>query len=223
VLAKSLQNKQLQRARLLSEQGLAHYANWELSEAIDCLFKASQIEPKNADTYLNLARALARAGNYDLALKSITEFLQHEPAGTLASRFEQFYSTTLDKVESVLTEKMSAAGMPLEDIGAALQMWLEFRIAAGRESITRSGPQSWAAALDYTVRKVNFRDTDLDALADQYGTTAATIRKRHRHLLQTLDIMPCDYRYFIGSENPLDKLVEAATMLEDMERRFSED
>jgi len=35
-----------------------------------------------------------------------------------------------------------------------------------------------------------------------------------------LDIMPCDYRYFRGDENPLDKLVEAAVMMEELEERF---
>jgi hypothetical protein len=34
--------------------------------------------------------------------------------------------------------------------------------------------------------------------------------------------MPCDYRYFVGSQNPLDKLVEAAELLEQLERRFHE-
>jgi hypothetical protein len=32
--------------------------------------------------------------------------------------------------------------------------------------------------------------------------------------------MPCDYRYFRGVDNPLDKLVEAANMLETLEERF---
>jgi hypothetical protein len=40
--------------------------------------------------------------------------------------------------------------------------------------------------------------------------------------VETLDIMPCDYRYLRGKNNPLDKLVEAAVMLEEMERRFRE-
>jgi len=39
-------------------------------------------------------------------------------------------------------------------------------------------------------------------------------------LVKTLDVMPCDYRYFRGDQNPLDKLVEAASMLEELEERF---
>jgi hypothetical protein len=46
------------------------------------------------------------------------------------------------------------------------------------------------------------------------------VRAYHNDLVQALDIMPCDYRYFRGEENPLDKLVEAAAMLEELEERF---
>ena len=32
--------------------------------------------------------------------------------------------------------------------------------------------------------------------------------------------MPCDYRYFTGKDNPLDKLVEAAELLRQLEEKF---
>jgi hypothetical protein len=32
--------------------------------------------------------------------------------------------------------------------------------------------------------------------------------------------MPADYRYFAGENNPVDKLVEAARMLEDLDNKF---
>lgn len=214
--------RQKEKADSLSEEGLAHYFQWELDQAVDCFRRAAAMAPDNADYHLNLARALARSGDYDLALKSIAEFLRHEPNGPLASRFQQIFPNALDKVETILTEEMSAGGAPLEEIGAALQMWLEFRVATGRESIAGNVPQAWAAALDFTVQRVNFRDSDLDAFARRYETTPATVRKRHKRIVHTLDIMPCDYRYFTGKENPLDKLVEAALMLEEMERHFSE-
>jgi len=211
-----------ERADSLNEQGLAHYFQWELDQAVDCFRRAAALFPANADYHLNLARALARTGDYDLALKSIAEFLHHEPSGPLASRFQQIFPNSLDRVETILTEKMSAAGAPLEETGAALQMWLEFRIATGREPIARSAPNAWAAALDFTVQKVNIHDSDLSALAQRYDTTPATVRKRHKQIVQALDVMPCDYRYFTGKQNPLDKLVEAALMLEEMEIHFSE-
>jgi hypothetical protein len=60
----------------------------------------------------------------------------------------------------------------------------------------------------------------LKDLAGWYGTREALVRKRHADLVDALDIMPCDYRYFRGKENPLDKLVEAAEMFERLEERF---
>lgn len=221
-MANSLPTRRQQKAQSLSEQGLAHYANWELDEAIDCFRKSIRLAPDEAEYHLNLARALARTGDYDLALHSIAEFLRCESSGALAARFQQFFANSFDTVEAILTEKMKARGMSLEDTGAALQMWLEFRIAKGRESITRTAPEAWAAALDYTIQKVNFRDAAEAEIAQFYGTTVARMRARHRQLLETLDIMPCDYRYFTGKQNPLDKLIEAAAMLEELERRFNQ-
>ncbi len=221
-MARSLQTRRQQKAQSLNEQGLAHYADWELGEAIDCFRKSIRLAPDESEYHLNLARALARAGDYDLALKSIADFLRYEPNGSVAARFQQFFANSFDPVEAVLTEKMKARGMSLEDTGAALQMWLEFRIAKGRDPIARTAPEAWAAALDYTIQKVNFRDAGAADIARFYGTTLARVRARHRQLMDALDIMPCDYRYFTGKQNPLDKLIEAATMLEELERRFQQ-
>jgi hypothetical protein len=132
------------------------------------------------------------------------------------------FANAMDEVETLITEKMTKKGIPLDEIGAAIQMWLEYRIALGRRPLSIRKPQSWAAALDYTVRKVNFRDVILKDLARIYVVSESSIRNHHKDLVETLDIMPCDYRYFRGKNNPLDKLVEAATMLEELERRFRE-
>jgi hypothetical protein len=78
----------------------------------------------------------------------------------------------------------------------------------------------WAAALDYTVRKLNFREMTQKRIAAVYGISPKSLRARFNDLVKTLDIMPCDYRYFRGKENPLDKLVEAALLLDKLERRF---
>jgi predicted transcriptional regulator len=115
---------------------------------------------------------------------------------------------------------MTRKGLPLEVIGAAVQMWLEYRICLGRRPLIIRKPETWAAALDYTIRKVNFAELTQREVADLYGVSPATVRAYHNDLVQTLDIMPCDYRYFRGDENPLDRLVEAAAMLEELEERF---
>lgn len=72
------------------------------------------------------------------------------------------------------------------------------------------------------MRKVNLRPVKRYKIAQFYGVSEGAVRDRHRELIDTLDVMPCDYRYFTGKENPLDKLVEAAELLEQLEARFQE-
>ncbi|HID62775.1 MAG TPA: tetratricopeptide repeat protein [Anaerolineae bacterium] len=209
-------------AQALNKKGLQQYQRWEIEEAIESFEKATRLVPTNPDYHLNLARALARFGNYDRALKALGEFVRYESDVRLVDRFEMLFANAMDEVETLITEKMTGRGIPLDEIGAAIQMWLEYRIALGRRPLSVRKPQSWAAALDYTVRKVNFRDTFLKELSEIYGVSESSIRNHHKNLVETLDIMPCDYRYFRGKNNPLDKLVEAAAMLEELERRFRE-
>lgn len=209
-------------AQALNEKGLQEYQRWEIEEAIESFEKATKLVPTNPDYYLNLARALARFGSYDRALKALGEFVRYESDVRLVDRFEMLFANVMDEVETLITEKMTKKGVPLDEIGAAIQMWLEYRIALGRRPLSIRKPQSWAAALDYTVRKVNFREVALKELSEIYGASESSIRSHHNDLVETLDIMPCDYRYFRDRDNPLDKLVEAAAMLEELERRFRE-
>ena len=207
-------------AQALNEKGLQQYQRWEIEEAIESFEQATKLVPTNSDYHLNLARALARFGNYDRALKALGEFVRYESDVRLVDRFEMLFANAMDEVETLITEKMTRRSVPLDEIGAAIQMWLEYRIAIGRRPLSIHKPQSWAAALDYTVHKVNFRDVVLGELSKVYGVNESSIRSHHTDLVEALDIMPCDYRYFRGQNNPLDKLVEAAVMLEELERRF---
>ncbi len=211
-----------QEAQAFNEKGLKQYHRWEIEEAIASFEKAVSLVPTNPDYRLNLARALARFGNYERALKALAEFIRYESDVRLVDRYRMLFVNAMDEVETLITEKMTAQGIPLDEIGAAIQMWLEYRIALGRRPLSIRKPQAWAAALDYTVRKVNFRDVSLKDLSDLYGIGDSVIRSHHKDLVETLDIMPCDYRYFRGKDNPLDKLVEAAAMLEELEKRFRE-
>jgi tetratricopeptide (TPR) repeat protein len=208
------------RAAQLSEEGLLRYRRWEVEEAVRTFRQATELEPNQPDYHLNLARALARFGDYEGTLRALGDFLRTESDPVLTERFERLFGNAMDEVETLLTEAMTRHNLPLDVIGAAIQMWMEYRIAIGRRPLDMSNPAAWAAALDLTVRKVNFRDAPLREIAEWYAAQPSTVRKYHMDLVQTLDVMPCDYRYFRGDQNPLDKLVEAAAMLEDLEERF---
>jgi tetratricopeptide (TPR) repeat protein len=208
------------RAAQLNEEGLLHYRHWEVEDAVLAFRQAAALDPEQADHHLNLARALARFGDYEGTLRALGDFLRTESDTTLTERFERLFGNAMDEVETMLTEVMTRQNLPLDIIGAAIQMWMEYRIAVGRRPLDMSEASPWAAALDLTVRKVNFREATLNDIAQWYGARPSTVRKHHMDLVKTLDVMPCDYRYFRGDQNPLDKLVEAASMLEELEERF---
>jgi tetratricopeptide (TPR) repeat protein len=210
------------KAKAYEEQGLQAYQAWDIEQAIEYFQSAVRLAPDEPDCLLHLARVLARSGDFDQALVALAEFMRLEPDSSLASRFEQLFGSGMDEVELLLTDKMTAAGLSIEETGAAIQMWLEYRIALGREPLIVRKSETWAAALDYTVRKVNLRPMKRGQIAELYGVSEGAVRDRHDDLVHTLDVMPCDYRYFVGLENPLDKLIEAAELLEQLEVRFEE-
>lgn len=210
------------KAEKYKRQGLKAYQKWNIDRAIKCFQSAAHLVPDEPDYLLHLARALARSGDFDQALRALADFMRLEPDSPLASRFEQLFASGMDKVEPVLTDRMTAAEMPIEEIGAAIQMWLEYHIALGRKPLIVRKSETWAAAIDYTVRKVNLRPVRRQEIAAFYGVSDRAVRDHHNELVRTLDVMPCDYRYFRGAENPLDKLVEAAELLEQLEARFKE-
>jgi tetratricopeptide (TPR) repeat protein len=219
---KRITNRDRRKAMEYQKAGLQAYREWNVDQAVKELKAAVDLDPENSDYQLNLAQALARSGDYDQALRVLAEYMRLEPDSHLTERFEQLFASGMDEVEQVLTGKMTQAGMPVEEVGAALQMWLEYRIALGRERLIIRKAETWAAALDYVVRKVNLRPVKRYKIAEFYGISDSAVRDRQRDLIDSLDVMPCDYRYFTGEENPLDKLVEAAELLEELEARFQQ-
>ncbi|MCP4536747.1 MAG: tetratricopeptide repeat protein [Chloroflexi bacterium] len=212
----------LRKAEKYTQLGLQAYGEWDIDGAVKHFQSAVQLVPNDPDCVLNLARALARSGDFDQALRALASFIRLRPDSPLSDRFQSLFASGMDPVETLLTEKMTTAGMSIEEVGAAIQIWLEYRVALGQESLIIRKPNTWAAALDYTVRKVNLHPVKRSEIANLYGISDGAVRDRHTDLVDTLDVMPCDYRYFVGKENPLDKLVEAAELLAQLEASFHE-
>lgn len=214
-------NKRLAASK--NEAGLAHYDKWELDQAIAAFRAAAEADPDFPDAYLNLARAYARSSDYQQAMAALGDYLRTETDEKIAERFERMFSSALDEVESVLIATMRQHEMPLPQIGKAIQMWLEYRITIGRQPLRTPKPELWAAALTHAVGKVNFSGRKLVDVAAMYGVSERSLREKYGDLVGALDVMPADYRYFVGEKNPLDKLVEAAKVLEDLDRKFQEE
>ncbi len=211
------------KAATLYEEAMTSYEHWDVEEAIAKLEAALKFAPDNAQYHMSMAQILSRSGDFDRALRSLANYLRLAPDSPVAGRIERLFGSGMDPVEAVLTEKMTAERVALDLIGSAIQMWIEYLIALGEAPLNIRKPETWAAALDYTVRKVNLREVPIDKIANFYGVSPDTVRKHHTTLVKKLDIMPCDYRYFTGQENPLDKLVEAAELLENLETRFRQE
>lgn len=216
----SIPASNVKKARKANALGLQQYERWEIDEAIESFETATKLNPEEPEFHLNMARALARYGDFDAARRALGSYIRFEPDKGLAERFEKLFGEGMDEVETLVTQKMTRKKLPLEVVGAAVQMWMEYRICIGRRPLIIRKPETWASALDYTIRKINFCELSQREIAEIYGVSASTVRAYHNDLVQALDIMPCDFRYFRGDENPLDRLIEAAAMLEELEERF---
>jgi tetratricopeptide (TPR) repeat protein len=206
-----------------NKSGLEFYGSWQIEKAIDAFKTAVSADPNNPEYHLNLTRAYTRSGDYDQAMTALGGYLETETKADVAARFEQIFSTALDEVESNLIEGMKQLDMPLPQVGKAIQMWLEYRIAIGRRPLRIPKPSLWAGALVYTIVKINFVEINRSQIAAVFGINQRSLKEKHKEIVDTLDLMPADYRYFTGEENPLDKLVEAAQLLEQLDQHFQED
>ncbi|MCP4184396.1 MAG: hypothetical protein GY761_13970 [Hyphomicrobiales bacterium] len=150
-------------------------------------------------------------------------YLQVETDEKIADHYERLFSTAMDAVEKSLIDVMRRLDFDLPLIGKGMHMWFEYQLTFGRRPFRTTKPQLWAAALTYAVAKVNFLKLNLSQISEAYAVGEQSVKEKYRQLINTLDLMPADYRYFTGKENPLDKLVEAAEMLETIERQFKEE
>lgn len=212
--------KDPQQAKILNEEGLKYYESWEMDKAVSAFKSATKTDPQNPEYHLNLARAYARASDYQQAISALGNYLRYETDENVSARYERLFSSALDDVETRMIDTMKKMDVPIQLIGKGIQMWLEYRITMGRRPLNTPEPQVWAAALTYAVIKVNFAEVKRADVASAYQVSENSLQQKYNELIGVLDLMPADYRYFAGEKNPLDKLVEAAQILEDLDRRF---
>jgi tetratricopeptide (TPR) repeat protein len=202
-----------------NDAGLKLYSAWEIDDAIKAFMEAAARDPNNPDYHLNLARAYARAGNYPESMKSLGNYLHVETDEYLTDRYERLFSSALDEVEASLIEGMSGMDLPVQITGKAMQMWLEYRLTVGRQPIEQMDqPELWAASLTYLACKINFEETSRIEVGAIYDVDLLEMKNKCNVLIETLDLITADYRYFTGDENPLDEVFEAAQKMDELVR-----
>jgi tetratricopeptide (TPR) repeat protein len=212
-----------QKAAALNEAGLKAFADWEMDKAIESFKQAAEADPENPEYFLNLARAYARSGSYPDAMRSLGKYLHVEKDEEVAERFEWLFSSTFDKVESSLMEGTQRLDLPMQLVSRAIRMWLEYRLTVGRRPLEIKEPDLWAASLTYLICKINLYDIDRVEVASAYGVSLKELKETCNLIVKSLDLIPADYRYFTGDENPLDKVFEAARQLESFYQEMDED
>jgi tetratricopeptide (TPR) repeat protein len=210
------------RGKAANDAGLDYFSKWKMAEAITAFQKAVAADGTNPEYHLNLARAYARSGDYEQAMNSLGSYLQNETQEDVASRYERLFSSALDEVETNLIETSRKLGLSVAQTGKGIQMWLEYRITIGRRPLRIPKPELWAAGITYAIIKINFLETPRANVANAYKISERSLKEKYNELVETLDLMPADYRYFTGQENPLDKLIEAAKLLEKLDRDFQD-
>lgn len=212
-----------QQAEAKNQEGLLCYKSWEIDKAIAAFKEAIKGDRENPEYRLNLARAYARSSDYHQAISALGEYIRTETDEAIADRYERMFSSAFDEVESGMIEGMKQLGMTVQQVGKAIHMWLEYRITYGRRLLVVSQPAVWSAALVYAVAKVNLLGMKRTAIARAFKAEPEAVKEAYGEIVQTLDLMPGDFRYFAGENNPLEKLVEAASVLEEMDRKFQAD
>lgn len=206
-----------QEAARQNNLGLSHYGAWEIDAAIAAFKEAASGDPENPEYHLNLARAYARAGSYPEAMQSLGEYIHYETDEELTDRYERLFSSAMDGVETRLIDGMSTLDSPVQLTGKAIRMWLEYRLTAGRQPIMHMDkPELWAAALTYLTRKINLSETNRVEVAAIYNVDLLQMKNNCNILIETLDLIPADYRYFVGEVNPLDEVFEAAQKMDEV-------
>lgn len=211
------------KAAELNETGLKYFTLWEMDKAIESFKLAAKTDPDNPEYFLNLARAYARSGSYPDAMRSLGKYLQVEKDEEVAERFEWLFSSTFDKVESSLMEGTQKLDLPIQLVSRAIRMWLEYRLTIGRQPLHIQNPDLWAASLTYLICKNNLYDIDRMEVANAYQVDLDELKKTCNLMVKSLDLIPADYRYYTGDENPLDKVFEAAQKLESFYQDMEED
>ena len=212
-----------QKAAELNKVGLQHFAGWEIEQAIGTFQEAANLDPENPEYHMNIARAYARNGSYPEAMRSLGDYLHVETDEDLSERYERLFSSAFDEVETRLIAGMEALDLSLQLMGRAIQMWLEYRLTLGRRPLSLESVSEWAGALAYVICRLNFREIQREEVAAIYKVDPLSLKNKSEILVETLDLIPADYRYFVGKKNPLDKVFEAAQQMSALDQGFEEE
>lgn len=106
-----------------------------------------------------------------------------------------------DEVEMLLLQGMRAEPFNYAEQVSAVRLWRDFRRKA-KPDITKAN--YWAAAIEYIVILLEYREGGQKSVARKYGATVGTVSARYRQVCDTLKLRELDPRYSVD-ENLVDE------------------
>ena len=96
-------------------------------------------------------------------------------------------------VIDILRQNLAKTGYSQEVIEAAEDLWTDYGCSV---DFNIKDPQAWAAAVEYTIARLEFREDQTQAkIAVRYGVSEGSVSSKYRILCRELKLCAFDERY----------------------------
>lgn len=222
--ARKAQILEPENSEYLRALGWAVLCSGELDAGEKMLRQAVSLDPTNIAAVGDVSAALIEQRRFDEAIEILSRAVNEHTTETrladmlaVARKFKDqvgdrtllFPQKTNDQhvlVESLLRERMPEEGFHLDQIENAIRLWRDY---ARKVQLKCSSPDTWAAAVEYTISKLD-RDARVTqkSVATKYGISVSSVSTKFKRIWSTLEAKELDTRYSIHS-------VRADHMLQD--------
>lgn len=203
--------------------GWAKFVSGQTGEGIRRLKKALDLDNKNVYAYADLASCYMKINRFDEARRVLKEGLSKVPGDPfllrtqsavertggeyrkvkeeekrVKHRIDKIKNSEFHKVRKSLLRGMRLAGYSETQKKSAEKLWYDF-YKMRKLQIRR--PESWAAALEYTIARLDLIEGETQkTVASKYGVSETIVSSRFNDICRTLDIRVFDKRYSAGDD-----------------------
>ncbi len=203
--------------------GCAKFVSGESEEGIKRLRRAIYLDNKNVYAYADLASCYTKINRFNEERKTIREGLSRVPGDPFLLRaqaviervkgeynkvkegekkvkykIDKIKDSEFQKVRRSLLKGMRHAEYSETQKASAEKLWYDF-FRMRKLRIKR--PESWAAALEYTIIRLDLIEGKTQKIiASKYGVSETIVSSRFNDICRTLDIRVFDKRYSIRED-----------------------
>jgi len=191
--------------------GWAVLCSGDLGAGEKMLRQALSLDPTNVAAIGDVSAALIEQRRFNEAIEILSGAVREHPNDTrladmlaVAKKFrDEVGDRTLmfrpeqngkyGLVEGLLRDRMPEEGFHTDQIDNAIRLWHDY---AHRIQLKCSNPSSWAAAVEYTISKVDGDDrVTQKCVAEKYGTSISSVSTKFKRIWLTLGAKEFDRRY----------------------------